>query len=129
MYYLLHLNQDLKFIKVYLMNLHIEPPVWSSLIANLLLKNYHVKILDAEADNLTHEETAQKIADLSPKLVVFMVWSTTLCLYTGMPGSRKTCSKLNEITKNEIKSIIVGTHALLYQKNFARRTIYLCLSR
>ena len=39
----------------------IEPPVWSSLIANFLLKkNYHVKILDAEADNLTHEETAQK---------------------------------------------------------------------
>ncbi len=43
----------------------IEPPVWSSLIANYLLKrNYNVKILDAEAENLTHEETAEKILKL-----------------------------------------------------------------
>ena len=108
----------------------IEPPVWSSLIANFLLKkNYHVKILDAEADNLTHEETAQKIADLSPKLVVFMVYgqqpsASTQC----MPGSRKTCSKLNEITKNEIKSIIVGTHAsALPKKNLQEEPYtYVC---
>ena len=31
----------------------IEPPVWSSLIANYLLKkNYNVQILDAEANSL-----------------------------------------------------------------------------
>mgnify|MGYP001163961416 FL=1 len=104
----------------------IEPPVWSSLIANFLLKkNYHVKILDAEADNLTHEETAQKIADLSPKLVVFMVYgqqpsASTQC----MPGSRKTCSKLNEITKNEIKSIIIGTHASALPKKTLQEEPY-----
>ena len=28
-----------------------------------------------------------------------------------MPGGKKTCSKLNEITSNEIKSIVIGTHA------------------
>ena len=40
----------------------IEPPVWSSLIANYLLKrNYNVQILDAEADNLTPEQTDKKI--------------------------------------------------------------------
>ena len=31
----------------------IEPPVWSSLIANFLLKKLSNKNLDAEADNLT----------------------------------------------------------------------------
>ena len=52
----------------------IEPPVWSSLIANYLIKrNYSVKILDAEAENLTHEETAEKIVKLNPKLAVFMI--------------------------------------------------------
>ena len=91
----------------------IEPPVWSSLIANFLLKkNYNVKILDAEAENLSHEETAQKIVDISPKLAVFMVYgqqpsASTQC----MPGSRKTCSKLNELSNNEIISLIIGTHA------------------
>ena len=28
-----------------------------------------------------------------------------------MPGGKKTCLKLNEITSNEIKSIVIGTHA------------------
>ena len=40
----------------------IEPPVWSSLIANYLRrKNFTVKILDAEAESLTHQQTADKI--------------------------------------------------------------------
>ena len=35
----------------------IEPPVWSSLIAKYLMnKNFEVKILDAEAENMTHEK-------------------------------------------------------------------------
>ena len=66
----------------------IEPPVWSSLIANYLLKrNYNVQILDAEADNLTHEQTAKKIISINPKLAVFMIYgqqpsASTQC----MPG-------------------------------------------
>ena len=42
----------------------IEPPVWSSLIAKYMkIRNYNVKILDAEAEQLTHEQTAKKIVD------------------------------------------------------------------
>jgi anaerobic magnesium-protoporphyrin IX monomethyl ester cyclase len=91
----------------------IEPPVWSSLIANYLLKrNYNVKILDAEAENLNHDETAEKILKLNPKLAVFMIYgqqpsASTQC----MPGGNKTCKKLNELSSNEIKSVVVGTHA------------------
>ena len=91
----------------------IEPPVWSSLIANYLLKrNYNVKILDAEAENLTHEETAEKILKLNPKLAVFMIYgqqpsASTQC----MPGGNKTCKKLKELSSDQIKSIVVGTHA------------------
>ena len=91
----------------------IEPPVWSSLIANYLLKkNYQVSILDAEAENLTHEETAKKILKVNPKLTVFMIYgqqpsASTQC----MPGGRETCLKLNTLSKNSLKSIVVGTHA------------------
>ena len=91
----------------------IEPPVWSSLIANYLIKKgYSAEVLDAEAENLTHEQTAEKIAKKKPKLAVFMVYgqqpsASTQC----MPGGKKTCLKLNEISSNEIKSIVIGTHA------------------
>ncbi len=91
----------------------IEPPVWSSLIANFLIKKgFQAEILDAEAENLTHEKTAEKIAQKNPKLAIFMVYgqqpsASTQC----MPGGKKTCLKLNEITSNEIKSIVIGTHA------------------
>ena len=88
----------------------IEPPVWSSLIAKYLLnKNINTGILDAEAEFLTHEETADKIAKFNPKLVVFMIYgqqpsASTQC----MPGGRRTCLKFNEITNNEIPTTCLG---------------------
>ena len=91
----------------------IEPPVWSSLIANYLLKkNYNVQILDAEAENLSCDQTVEKILSIDPKLAIFMIYgqqpsASTQC----MPGGRKTCLKLNELSLNTIKSIVVGTHA------------------
>ena len=90
----------------------IEPPVWSSLIANYLLKNnYTAKILDAEADHLTHKETAEEIKKEDPKLAVFIVYgqqpsASTQC----MPAARKTSKILNEITNNTINTIVIGTH-------------------
>ena len=91
----------------------IEPPVWSSLIAKYLLnRGYSVKILDAEAELLTHKETAEKICKENPVLAVYMIYgqqpsASTQC----MPGGRKTCSKLNDLSSQEIKTVVVGTHA------------------
>ena len=91
----------------------IEPPVWSSLIANYLLeRNYNVQILDAEAENLNYKQTAEKILSIDPKLAIFMIYgqqpsASTQC----MPGGRKTCIELNKLSSNLIKSIVVGTHA------------------
>ena len=91
----------------------IEPPVWSSLIANYLLKkNYDVQILDAEAENLTHDQAAEKIISINPRLAIFMIYgqqpsASTQC----MPGGTKTCLKLNELSSKAIKTIVVGTHS------------------
>ena len=40
----------------------IETPVWSMLIATYLIeRGFNVKILDSEAENLNHDQTAEKI--------------------------------------------------------------------
>ena len=91
----------------------IEPPVWSTLIANYLIKrNYKVRILDADAENLTHNQTAEKILSIEPALAIFMIYgqqpsASTQC----MPAGKKTCDKLNNLSSNIIKTIVVGTHA------------------
>tara|TARA_B110000438_G_scaffold263825_1_gene276069 strand:+ start:1932 stop:3449 length:1518 start_codon:yes stop_codon:yes gene_type:complete len=91
----------------------IETPVWSMLIATYLIeRGFNVKILDSEAENLNHDQTAEKILKENPKLAVFMIYgqqpsASTQC----MPGGKKTCDKLNELSSNSIKSIVVGTHA------------------
>ena len=78
----------------------IEPPVWSTLIANYLTKrNYKVRILDADAENLTHNQTAEKILSIEPVLAIFMIYgqqpsASTQC----MPAGKKTCDKLNNLS-------------------------------
>jgi anaerobic magnesium-protoporphyrin IX monomethyl ester cyclase len=90
----------------------IEPPVWSMLISSYLLKrNYNVQILDAEAELLTHEETANKIIKINPLITVFMIYgqqpsASTQC----MPGAIKTAVILAKKTKKNLKTIALGTH-------------------
>ena len=91
----------------------IEPPVWSSLIAKYLaVRGYNVKFLDAEAEFLTHKETADIIIKENPTLSVYMIYgqqpsASTQC----MPAGRKTVKLVNEETSCELKSIVIGTHA------------------
>ena len=91
----------------------IEPPVWSTLIAKYMLrKGYEVKILDAEAEFLTHEETAEKIIYENPKLIAYMIYgqqpsASTQC----MPAGRKTANLVKKKSNGEIPSIVIGTHA------------------
>jgi len=88
----------------------IEPPVWSTLIAEYALRQgYSVDILDAEAEGLTHAATAQRIMDAAPRLAVFVIYgqqpsASTQC----MPGGRKVA----EIVKAEsdVPMLVMGTH-------------------
>ena len=48
----------------------IEPPIWAGLTAAVVRQQgFSVKILDAEAENLSPENTAEKIAEENPLLV------------------------------------------------------------
>lgn len=90
----------------------IEPPVWAGLIAEFVRRRgFSVAMLDAEALGLTHEQTAERIARLAPRLAAFMIYgqqpsASTQC----MPAGGKTCHQLNAITGGELATIVIGTH-------------------
>ena len=88
----------------------IEPPVWSGLIATYLRQqSCSVAILDAEAQGLTHQQTAEQIAAIAPRLAVFVIYgqqpsASTQC----MPAGRKVCAILNTLA--DIPTLVMGTH-------------------
>jgi len=89
----------------------IEPPVWSGLIAGFVRnKGYEVKILDAEADGLTHQQTADAIVASNPILTVFVIYgqqpsASTQC----MPGGSKVCKLVKAV--GDLPTMVMGTHA------------------
>lgn len=89
----------------------IEPPVWSGLIAQFLrARGYAVAILDAEALGLSPDDTAKRIADADPALIVYVIYgqqpsASTQC----MPAGGKVAAKTNALTDRP--SLVIGTHA------------------
>ncbi len=88
----------------------IEPPVWSGLIAHFIRgRGYSVAMLDAEAEGLTHDQTAQRLANTDPTLIVYMIYgqqpsASTQC----MTGGRKVAEKVRALTDRP--SLVVGTN-------------------
>ena len=53
----------------------VENPVWAGLIATFVrTKGFSVEIVDAEADDLTPEEAADRVRSFSPALVAIVVY-------------------------------------------------------
>lgn len=90
----------------------IEPPVWSGLIAHYMRrKGYEVRMLDAEAQGLTHKETADEILAASATLTAFVIYgqqpsASTQC----MPGAVKVCQGLHDGGAAELPTLAIGTH-------------------
>lgn len=81
----------------------IEPPVWAGLIArHCLNKGFSVEILDAEAEGLTIEQTAWRIAELRPRLAAF-------CIYGQQPSASTQCipaaSAVAKLLKTELRGV------------------------
>lgn len=89
----------------------IEPPVWSGLIARFMKdRGYLVKMLDSEAEGLTHQQTAEAIVATNAVLTVFVIYgqqpsASTQC----MPGGRKVCQLVNALAN--LPTMVMGTHA------------------
>jgi radical SAM superfamily enzyme YgiQ (UPF0313 family) len=89
----------------------IEPPVWAGLMATFIRnRGFSVQVLDANAEDLTPVETAERVADLQPDLTAVVVYGHQPSASTQiMPSAGAICTALKE--KNPIlKTLLVGGH-------------------
>jgi anaerobic magnesium-protoporphyrin IX monomethyl ester cyclase len=88
----------------------IEVPVWAAVTADFLRKrNFSVYLLDAEAENLSIEEAAIKVADINARLTVFVVYGHQPSASSQrMPDAIAVHKILKEISAT--KTMFLGTH-------------------
>ncbi len=90
----------------------IEPPLWCGLIAGFIRKNgYSVKILDAEAENVSPQQAAEKIAELNPRLAGIIVLGSnpSAASTPKMTAAGQTLCELHKIAPH-IKTLLGGLH-------------------
>ena len=76
----------------------IEPPVWAGLMATFA-RNHGVSVhlLDANAEDLSAEETAQRVAGLDPLLAAVVVYGHQPSASTQtMPAAGAICTALKQ---------------------------------
>lgn len=88
----------------------VEPPFWIVVIAAYLRnKKYRVAIIDANAENITPNETAQKIKELNPRLSAVIVYGSQPSASTqNMTIAGRICKALKENTSGKVA--IGGLH-------------------
>ena len=96
----------------------IEVPVWAALMANYLRKrNYSVEILDAEAEHLTLERAAQRVASIGARLTVFVLYGHQPSASTQrMPDAVATHHILKQLSAT--KTMFLGLTSLYLSKSF-----------
>ena len=89
----------------------IEPPVWAGLMATFLRrKGYSVSLIDAEADDLTPEQTAQQVAALDPLLTAVVVYGHQPSASTqNMTSAGAICTAIKHQRPGQ-KVLLVGGH-------------------
>jgi radical SAM superfamily enzyme YgiQ (UPF0313 family) len=76
----------------------IEPPFWIAVIAAYLRSNgFHVAVIDANAENISPQETADKVRRMDPLLSAVIVYGSQPSASTqNMTIAGKICSALKE---------------------------------
>lgn len=89
----------------------IEPPIWAGMLANSMrLVGVNVAVLDAEAEQLTYEQTVTRIIDYKPRIVCFVVYGQQPSASTqNMEGATATATLLREFGRDSF-IIFVGAH-------------------
>lgn len=88
----------------------IEPPFWIAVIAAYLRNNgFSVAVIDSNAENITLDETSQRVNDINPLLAAVIVYGSNPSASTqNMTIAGKICSVLNEKTSSKVA--IGGLH-------------------
>jgi radical SAM superfamily enzyme YgiQ (UPF0313 family) len=89
----------------------IEPPVWAGLIAAFVRKQgFSVCILDAAAEELTAEQTADRVVEAGPRLTAIVVYGHQPSASTqNMSAASRVCEALKRRAP-EGKVLLVGGH-------------------
>lgn len=96
----------------------IEPPVWCGLMASFLRgKGMSVAILDAEAEELTAEETAERIAEMKPLLTAVVAYGHQPSASTQVMPAVGAVSAAIKKHSPEQKVILVGGHVAALPRN------------
>lgn len=100
----------------------LETPVWAALIANFFReRGFSVSILDAEAENLTIEESAQVLSEMAAKLTVFVVYGHQPSSSTQlMPDAMAVHHILRHLS--DTKTIFLGTHPAALPEDTLKET-------
>lgn len=88
-----------------------EPPLWAALLAGYLRqKGRGVELLDAEVEQLSFTETAQRISEAAPKIAVISVSGTNPSASTmNMSGAEEIIRQLRALNP-KIKTLLHGLH-------------------
>jgi anaerobic magnesium-protoporphyrin IX monomethyl ester cyclase len=89
----------------------VENPVWAGLIATFVRrKGFSVEIVDAEADDLSPDATARRIADLNPRLVTVVVYGHQPSASTqNMTGASAIVTAIKELSP-DTPVLMLGGH-------------------
>lgn len=89
----------------------IEPPIWAGLIANFVRQHgFTVQIVDAEADDLSVQETIERVSQLNPTLTAVVVYGHQPSASTqNMSAAGAVCAALKQ-QYPELKTALVGGH-------------------
>src|SRR5262249_54515825 len=89
----------------------VENPVWAGLMATFCrTRGLSVELIDAEAEELTAEQTAERVAHLDPVLVSIVVYGHQPSASTQiMTASGQMCTAIKRL-KPELKILFVGGH-------------------
>jgi len=102
----------------------IEPPFWCGLLASFIREHgYEVKILDADADNLSPQQTAERIAKCNPLLATIIVQGANPSASSTpkMPAASDILKLLKRKAPN-IKTLIGGLHPSALPERTSRET-------
>lgn len=89
----------------------IEPPTWSLLLANSCrASGYKVAIIDATAERLSHQKVTERIKELDPRLVLFVVYGQNPNSGTINMVGNTECAQLLKESYGEYMVAFVGSH-------------------
>ena len=102
----------------------IEPPFWVAVIASFLRNNgITVQIIDANAENISPKETAERVNNLNPLLTAVIVYGSQPSASTqNMTIAGKICKAIKERTLSKVA--IGGLHpSALPERTFREESV------